>query len=244
MGLGCIPSLLFDLRPNCGGDNKHNGDLLQKVPCMHCHTQCPWPCSRPLSIHASARDSWTLTGKSGSVSCGVIAPFSWVLVHTRFCLWLPSSVSPVLCKFWWLYGGVNGDLLQEGLCHTQFCCTQSPCLCSRPLLTHTSPGDTQTLKGRSGSVSVVSLGTHNILFEPSKCLWWVWHLILNVISSLLPSCCSFSFALGRGISFFGGIQHSPVDGCSAVSCNYGVLLGEDDHPSSYSAILPEVRYIA
>ena len=27
------------------------------------------------------RDSWTLTGKSGSVSCGVTAPFSFVLVH-------------------------------------------------------------------------------------------------------------------------------------------------------------------
>ena len=25
---------------------------------------------------------------------------------------------PVLCKFWQLYGGVNGDLLQEDLCHT------------------------------------------------------------------------------------------------------------------------------
>ena len=36
--------------------------------------------------HASARDSQTLTGKSGSVSCGVTAPFSWVLVHTKFCL--------------------------------------------------------------------------------------------------------------------------------------------------------------
>ena len=34
-----------------------------------------------------------------------------------------------------LYGGVNGNLLQEGLCHTQVCCTQSPCPCSRPLLT-------------------------------------------------------------------------------------------------------------
>ena len=36
-----------------------------------------------------------------------------------------------------LYGGVNGDLLQEGLCHTQDCCTQSPCPCSRPPLTYT-----------------------------------------------------------------------------------------------------------
>ena len=66
-------------------------------------------------------------GKSGSVSCGVTDPFSWVLVHTRFCLCPPRVCFPVLCKFWRLYGGVNGDLLQEGLCHTQACCTQSPC---------------------------------------------------------------------------------------------------------------------
>ena len=49
-----------------------------------------------------------------------------------------------LCKFWWLYHGVNGDLFPEGLCHTQVYCTQSPCPCSSPLLTHTSSGDTQT----------------------------------------------------------------------------------------------------
>ena len=151
---------------------------------MHCHPQCPPFCSRPLPTHASARDSWTLTGKSESVSCGITAPFSWDLVHTRVFCALQESVSPVLCKFYkfcnqiplasrvqfsgsfqslcqiprlgnllwvleifltvreflWnncsalcgpsalrLYGGVNGDLLQEGLCHTQVCCTQSPC---------------------------------------------------------------------------------------------------------------------
>ena len=57
---------------------------------------------------------------------------------------LQESVCQVLCKFWQLYGGVNGNLLQEGLCHTQVCCTQSSCLCGRPLLTHTFAGDTQT----------------------------------------------------------------------------------------------------
>ena len=36
------------------------------------------------------------------------------------------------------------------------------------------------------------------------------------------------------ISFFGGIQHSPVDGYSAASCNFGVLTGEDKR-MSYSA---------
>ena len=38
------------------------------------------------------------------------------------------------------------------------------------------------------------------LFEPSECLWWVWSLILNVISPLLLSCWGFSFALGCGVS--------------------------------------------
>ena len=43
---------------------------------------------------ASTRDSWTLTGKSGSVSCGVTAPLSWVLVHTKFCLCPPRVCFP------------------------------------------------------------------------------------------------------------------------------------------------------
>ena len=38
---GCVPSLSFDLRPNYGGGNEDNDNLLQKVPCRHCHTQCP-----------------------------------------------------------------------------------------------------------------------------------------------------------------------------------------------------------
>ena len=91
-GRGCVPSLLFDLRPNYSGGNEDNGDLLQKVPCRHCCTQCLWPCSRPPPTYASPKDSWTLTGKSGSVSYGVTALFSWILVHTRFCLCPPSPV--------------------------------------------------------------------------------------------------------------------------------------------------------
>ena len=100
--------------------------------------------NRSSSTHTSTEDSWTLLGKSGSVSCVVTAPFSWVLVHTRFCLCPPRVYFPDLCKFWQLYDGVDGDLLQEGLCHTQVCCTQSPCPCGRPLLTRTSTEDAQT----------------------------------------------------------------------------------------------------
>ena len=39
------------------------------------------------------------------------------------------------------------------------------------------------------------------------------------------------------MSFFGGIHHSPVDGCSAASCNFGVLAGDNECMSFYSAIL-------
>ena len=50
----------------------------------------------------------------------------------------------MLGKLWQLYVGVNDNLIQEGLCHTQVCCTQSPCPRGRPLLTRISSGDTET----------------------------------------------------------------------------------------------------
>ena len=154
--------------------------------------------SRPLLTHASTGDSWTFTGKSGSVPCGVTVPVSCILVHTRFCLYPPRVYFPVLCKFWWLYGRVNGDLLSKVLCHTQVYCSQRPCPCSSPLLTYAAAGDAQTqfclsLGGVSGSWSAPCM------FEPSEHLWWVWSLILNVVSPLLPSCWGFS-ALGHGVS--------------------------------------------
>ena len=137
--------------PNYGGGNEDNGDLLQMVSCTHCRTRCPRPCSRPLT-HASARDAWTLTGEPGSVSRGVTAPVSWVRVHISFYWYPPRVYFPVLCKFWQIYGGVNGYLFQEGLCHTHVCFTQSPCPCGSPLLTHTSARDSwhsQTSLGQS-----------------------------------------------------------------------------------------------
>ena len=87
---------------------------------------------------------------------------------------------------------------------SQVCCSQSPCPCSRPLLTCASIEDTQTLKGRSGSVSVEPLdsGAHKVLLEPSKHHWQIWGLILNAISSLFSSCLGFHFALGHKVSFF------------------------------------------
>ena len=97
------------------------------------------------------------------------------------------------------------------------------------ILKHSKAGLAQSLWGL--------WGPHKILFEPSKRLWQVWDLILNAITPLLPSFWGFFFALGRGVSFFGGTQHSAVDGCSAVSYNFEVLTGKDECMSFYSAIL-------
>ena len=82
----------------------------------------------------------------------LLSPGSWCAKD--FCA-LQESVSPVLCKLWHFYGGVNGNLIQEGLCYTHGYCTQSPCPCSCPLLTCTLQ---ETLKHISCSVSVGSLG--------------------------------------------------------------------------------------
>ena len=137
------------------------------------------PHSVPLTLQQATADPclhWRLLDTHGQVWVSLLwGHCSFLLgpgVHT-VCLCLQESVSPGLCKFWQLCGGVNGDLLQEGLCHTQVCCTQSSCPCGRPLLSRTSSGDTQTPKGRSGSVSVGSPGVHKVLFEPSEHPWQV-----------------------------------------------------------------------
>ena len=58
VGLCSLP--LIYLEPNYGGGNEDNGDLHQKVPCIHCCSQYPQPCSRPLPTHTSTGDPWTL----------------------------------------------------------------------------------------------------------------------------------------------------------------------------------------
>ena len=198
--------------------------LLHSVPQTLQHgTANPRLCQRLLDTHRRVWVSLLLGHCSFLLGPGVYKV-----------LFVPSeSFSPVLCKFWWFYGGVHGDLPKEGLCHIHVCCTQSPCLCGRPLLTHTSSGDAQTLKGSSGSVSVGSPVAHKVLFEPSKHLWQVWGLILNAVSP--PPTILLGLLLCPW-TWFGEIQHSTVNGCSAASCNFGVLEG-DECTSFYSAVL-------
>ena len=95
----------------------------------------------------------------------------------------------------------------------------------------------ETFKHSSGSVSV---GFLVLVFTR-----FVWALWVSLVGMGFDSKCDFPSQtiflellpclLMRGI-FFVGIQHSPVDSCSAVSCNFGVLAGKDEHTSFYSAI--------
>ena len=75
-GQGCVPSLLFDLRPNYGGGNEDNGNLPQK---MHVLLQSRNPAAGHRDpLLETPRHSWASVVQS---LCGVTAPFSWVLVH-------------------------------------------------------------------------------------------------------------------------------------------------------------------
>ena len=84
----------ISLRPNYGGGNEDNGNLLQKVPGTHCLTLLP------LTLQQATTDPclcWRLldTHKQVWVStCGVTVPFSWVLVCTKLCLCPPKVCSP------------------------------------------------------------------------------------------------------------------------------------------------------
>ena len=192
-GWSCVPSLLFTWGQTMVEVIKI---MVTSFKRSHGHTatlSAPNPAAghhQPTPLLETPGHSQASLGQSLGGSL-LFSPGSWCA--QSFVCALQESVCPVLCKFWWLYGGVNGDPLQEGLCHTQVYCIQSPCPCSDPLLTRISIGDTQTqfrlsLCGVSGSWCTQGL------FEPSEHLWWVWGLILNVILPLLPSCWRFSFA--------------------------------------------------
>ena len=64
---GCVHSLLFDLRLNYGGGNEENGNLLQKVLCMHCPLSVPDPITghrQPMPLPETPGHSQASLGQS------------------------------------------------------------------------------------------------------------------------------------------------------------------------------------
>ena len=106
--------------------------------------------------------SWASLGQSLVGSLLLSSGSRWA---QGFVCALQESVSPVLCKFWQLYGGVNGDLLQDmpypGLLHPE------------PLPLQQSSADLYLFRRHSNIVLPQSLGpgAHKVLFVPSKSLF-------------------------------------------------------------------------
>ena len=94
------------------------------MPACHSSQDC---CSVPYTPQQAAvhprlcQRSWTPIGKSGSVLCGVSAPFSWVLVHMRFFFVPFNSLFPQACassviKSHW--SPKSNSMCSQSLCQT------------------------------------------------------------------------------------------------------------------------------
>jgi len=46
-------------------------------------------------------------------------------------------------------------------------------------------------------------------------------------------------SLDMGYLVFGGLQNPPVGGCSTASCDFGVLVEENEHMSFYSTTMSQ-----
>ena len=106
-GWACVPSLLFTWGQT----------VLEVVKILATSFKGPMDVllhSVPLTVQQDTTDPCVhqrLLDTPMSVSYGITAPFTWVLVHRRFCLCPARVYFPVLCKFWQLNGGVNGNFL-------------------------------------------------------------------------------------------------------------------------------------
>ena len=110
---------------------------------------------------------------------------------------LSKSLFLVLCKFWWLCGGVNGDLLQEGLWHTGLLHPES-----LPLWQSTA--DLNFHRRHSNTVQSQSLWGLWVLVH-TRFVWTLWAALAGMgfhskFKFPPPSCWGFSFALGCGLS--------------------------------------------
>ena len=132
-----------------------------------------------------------LAGSLGSVSCGVTAPILWVFVHAKFCLCPPKLESLLPPVLWKSYNQILLALEARFPWDSQSVC-QIPRLGS---LTWCSEPSQQCKK--FFSITVLQSVSH-----PPASMGFDFIMIVP----LLPSCCSFFFAFGRGVSFLVGFS--------------------------------------
>ena len=116
-----------------------------------------------------------------------------------------------------------------------------------PLSQLQATADPYLLRRHSNSSGSVSQGLWVLVH--TRFIWTLWALL---VGKGFDSKCDFtpptillglllcSWTWGIFFFFFGGIQCSPVNDCLAESCSFGVLAGEDECKSLYSAIFQVV----
>ena len=152
-GWGCVPSLLFDLRPNYGGVNEDNGYLLEKVPWRHVTLSTPdpvaghcWP-TPPPETHGQSRAS---LGQS-LVGSLLLFPESWCSQVSVYAL--QESVSQSCISSGSSMVGLMATSSKKAYTIPRSAAPRVPA----PVAGHCWPSQ-ETLKHSSGSVSVGSLG--------------------------------------------------------------------------------------
>jgi hypothetical protein len=175
-------------------------------------------CGEPQLTHDSTGDCQTLGGRSDSVSCGVNAPFLWVLVLARLCAlqewcvcFLYLSGSPIIkshCPWRSDNQGIPSPFVRTAGC-IPWCVVQS--------------------FHNRGRTSLVFLFSSYLLRGYG--IWIHCDCTPPIILLRLPL-----FLWTWGI-IFGVFQRPPVDSCSTASCSYGA--GRDEQTSSYTTVLKQ-----
>ena len=226
---GCVPSLLFDLRPKYGGGNGDNGASFKRSQVRTATLSAPMLQQATPDLHLCRR----FLDTHGQVWVSLLWGHCSFLLGpgAHKVLFVPSkSLFPQSC------GSSGGSMVRLMVTSSKraYAAPRAPA----PAAVHCwpVPAFQNTERQVQLGLCVVSWCTQGFVWALQASLV-VWGLILYMILPVLPSCWGFSFALGHGVSFLGGTQHCPVNGCSAVCCNFWVLAGEDEHTSFYSAIL-------
>ena len=169
----------------CGVVNEDSGDLLQKVSCMHCRTQCPQPCQQPTTnSHLCQR----LLDTHGQV---------WVSLLWGHCSFLLGAgahkVLFVPSKSLFLQPCVSSDCSMVGLMVTSSKRAYAIPRSTAPGAPASAAGHCwpiplqETLKHSSASVSVGSLGPSGTRF--------VWALWASLASMRFDSKCDCALLL-------------------------------------------------
>ena len=186
--------------------------------------QCLCLCGRTLLIHVSIGDPQPLTGS---------------LAQSLWGYWLLSPGQGLVCALqeWSLFPLPCGSFVVK----SHWTSDKIPWGFPVPLQ------DPQVEKPGLGSRTVTTVWEIITVLQfvglpPGRCvIWFVCSCTPPTVLWLL--LCPWTWLIYLSLFFFflffgrGGFQHPLVKSCSTASFNFGVLAGQDEHISLYSAIL-------